>query len=127
MTDHSGNSNIKPKIGIIGGSGVYDISGLKEATWRAVETPWGAPSDEVLTGTLDGVDMVFLPRHGRGHRLSPSDINYRANIDALKRLSRQAQDFRHQGDNNALDSRTAHLYELSGGLAASEALSISEN
>ncbi|MCY4334122.1 MAG: S-methyl-5'-thioadenosine phosphorylase [Litoreibacter sp.] len=76
----------KTKIGVIGGSGVYDIDGLEGATWQAVETPWGAPSDEVLTGTLDGVEMAFLPRHARGHKLSPSTVPYRANIDALKRI-----------------------------------------
>jgi len=73
-------------IGVIGGSGLYDIDGLEGAAWRAVETPWGAPSDEILTGTLDGVAMAFLPRHGRGHVHAPSSISYRANIDALKRL-----------------------------------------
>jgi 5'-methylthioadenosine phosphorylase len=72
-------------IGVIGGSGVYDIDGLENAEWRAVETPWGDPSDDILFGTLDGVKMAFLPRHGRGHVQSPSSINYRANIDALKR------------------------------------------
>ena len=77
---------VKPKIGVIGGSGVYDIAGLTETKWVAVETPWGLPSDELLTGKLDDTEMVFLPRHGRGHKLSPTDINYRANIDALKRL-----------------------------------------
>ncbi|MEO0386642.1 MAG: S-methyl-5'-thioadenosine phosphorylase, partial [Pseudomonadota bacterium] len=73
-------------IGVIGGSGLYEIEGLEDATWQTVESPWGAPSDAFLTGRLGGVRMVFLPRHGRGHRLSPSTINYRANIDALKRL-----------------------------------------
>ena len=76
----------KTKIAIIGGSGIYDIDGLVGATWTDVETPWGAPSDQVLTGTLNGVDMVFLPRHGRGHVYSPTTVPYRANIDALKRL-----------------------------------------
>jgi len=76
---------IKPVIGIIGGSGLYDIAGLERKEWRRVETPWGAPSDELLFGELDGVRCVFLPRHGRGHRLSPTYLNYRANIDALKR------------------------------------------
>jgi len=76
---------MKTMIGVIGGSGIYDIDGLKDATWRRVETPWGAASDEILFGRLDGVDMAFLPRHGRGHVLSPDSINYRANIDALKR------------------------------------------
>ncbi|MEM1387547.1 MAG: S-methyl-5'-thioadenosine phosphorylase [Pseudomonadota bacterium] len=74
------------KIGIIGGSGVYDIDGLQDATWRRVDSPWGAPSDEILTGTLDNVAMAFLPRHGRGHTHSPTTVPYRANIDALKRL-----------------------------------------
>ena len=73
-------------LAVIGGSGVYEIEGLEAARWRVVETPWGAPSDQLLTGVLHGVRMIFLPRHGRGHRLAPSEINYRANIDALKRL-----------------------------------------
>ena len=73
-------------IAVIGGSGIYDINGLEGARWQAVETPWGAPSDEILTGVLDGVKMAFLPRHGRGHVHSPSSVPYRANIDALKRL-----------------------------------------
>jgi 5'-methylthioadenosine phosphorylase len=76
----------KTKIAIIGGSGIYDIDGLVDAKWTDVETPWGAPSDQVLTGTLNGVDMVFLPRHGRGHVYSPTTVPYRANIDAMKRL-----------------------------------------
>ena len=75
----------KTVLGIIGGSGVYDISGLENSRWMRVESPWGEVSDELLFGTLLGVDMVFLPRHGRGHVHSPSSINYRANIDALKR------------------------------------------
>lgn len=74
------------KIGIIGGSGIYEIAGLEDARWVAVDSPWGAPSDEILTGRLDGVELAFLPRHGRGHYLSPTDVPYRANIDALKRL-----------------------------------------
>ena len=73
-------------IGVIGGSGLYEIDGLEDARWREVETPWGGPSDAVLTGTLDGVSMAFLPRHGRGHVHSPTSVPYRANIDALKRL-----------------------------------------
>lgn len=73
-------------IGVIGGSGVYEIDGLKDARWQTVSSPWGAPSDDILTGTLDGVKMAFLPRHGRGHVHSPSTVPYRANIDALKRL-----------------------------------------
>ena len=74
-----------PVLGIIGGSGVYEIDGLEDVRWQAVETPWGAPSDELLHGTYQGQPLVFLPRHGRGHRQSPSSINYRANIDAMKR------------------------------------------
>ncbi len=73
-------------IGVIGGSGLYEIDGLEDATWQAVETPWGAPSDEILTGRLNGMKMAFLPRHGRGHVHSPTTVPYRANIDALKRL-----------------------------------------
>ncbi|TCM84423.1 S-methyl-5'-thioadenosine phosphorylase [Rhodovulum steppense] len=73
-------------IAVIGGSGVYDIEGLEDARWQAVDSPWGTPSDEILTGTLGGVKMAFLPRHGRGHVHSPSTVPYRANIDALKRL-----------------------------------------
>ncbi len=75
-----------PKIAVIGGSGIYDIDGLQDATWTSVETPWGAPSDQLLTGRLNGTEMVFLPRHGRGHVHSPTTVPYRANIDALKRL-----------------------------------------
>jgi 5'-methylthioadenosine phosphorylase len=74
------------KLGIIGGSGLYAIDGLADARWVAVESPWGAPSDAVLTGRLGGIDVAFLPRHGRGHRVAPGELNVRANIDALKRL-----------------------------------------
>ena len=73
-------------IGVIGGSGIYEIDGLEGASWVKVKSPWGAPSDEVLVGRLDGVPMAFLPRHGRGHVHSPTTVPYRANIDALKRL-----------------------------------------
>lgn len=73
-------------LGIIGGSGLYEIDGLEGAAWTRVDSPWGAPSDEILTGELDGVKMAFLPRHGRGHVHSPTTVPYRANIDALKRL-----------------------------------------
>jgi 5'-methylthioadenosine phosphorylase len=72
------------KLGIIGGSGVYRLPELQDAEWRDVDTPWGAPSDQLLFGRLGGVELVFLPRHGRGHRLLPAEINYRANIAALK-------------------------------------------
>jgi len=73
-------------LGVIGGSGIYDIPGLEGAHWRPVETPWGVPSDAFLCGTLNGVDVVFVPRHGRGHVHAPESVPYRANIDALKRL-----------------------------------------
>jgi 5'-methylthioadenosine phosphorylase len=72
-------------IGIIGGSGLYAIDALEDAQWIAVETPWGPPSDELLTGRIAGTKFVFLPRHGRGHRIPPSELNARANIDAMKR------------------------------------------
>ena len=77
---------MQTRIGIIGGSGVYDIEGLEGAAWQTVETPWGPPSDQILTGTLGGVAMAFLPRHGRGHVHTPTSVPYRANIDALKRI-----------------------------------------
>ena len=73
-------------LGILGGSGVYDMAGLKDAAWRRIASPFGETSDEFLFGVLGGLDVVFVPRHGRGHRHSPSSINYRANIDALKRV-----------------------------------------
>jgi len=76
---------VTPVIGIIGGSGLYSIAGLTNQKWRSVATPWGEPSDQLLFGELSSVRCVFLPRHGRGHRLSPTDVPYRANIDALKR------------------------------------------
>ena len=72
-------------IGIIGGSGLYEIDALEDAQWIAVDTPWGTPSDELLVGRIAGVRFVFLPRHGRGHRIPPGDLDARANIDALKR------------------------------------------
>ena len=73
-------------LGILGGSGVYEIAGLKDAKWRRIASPFGETSDEFLFGVLDGLEVVFVPRHGRGHRHSPTSINYRANIDALKRV-----------------------------------------
>ena len=78
-------SERKSVLGVIGGSGLYDLP-LENARWQRVESPWGEPSDEILTGIHDGLEVAFLPRHGRGHGLSPGDINYRANIDAMKRL-----------------------------------------
>ena len=74
-----------PVIGIIGGSGLYEIDGLADVVWRRVDSPFGATSDEFCFGTLNGQQVVFVPRHGRGHFLPPSEINFRANIDALKR------------------------------------------
>lgn len=74
-----------PVIGVIGGSGLYDIEGLTDTRWEQVSSPFGETSDEFLFGNLDGQPVVFLPRHGRGHRVPPSELNFRANIDALKR------------------------------------------
>ena len=74
-----------PIIGVIGGSGVYEIDGLENTRWVKVSSPFGEPSDELFFGELDGQRMVFLPRHGRGHRIPPSELNYRANIDCMKR------------------------------------------
>lgn len=73
-----------PVIGILGGSGLYELDGLEDRRWIRAETPWGEPSDELLHGVLGGVRCVFLPRHGRGHRIGPSQLNSRANIHALK-------------------------------------------
>lgn len=75
-----------PRIGIIGGSGLYQLEGLTNTRWVKVKTPFGPPSDELLTGTLAGREVVFLPRHGRGHRLLPSELPHRANLWALKKL-----------------------------------------
>ena len=75
----------KAVIGVIGGSGIYDIEGLSKTRWARVTSPFGEPSDALLFGDLEGQPMVFLPRHGRGHKLPPNGVNYRANIDALKR------------------------------------------
>ncbi len=72
-------------IGIIGGSGLYQLDALEDTQWIKVETPWGDPSDEILCGRIGGVNVRFLPRHGRGHHIAPSQVNSRANVDALKR------------------------------------------
>jgi 5'-methylthioadenosine phosphorylase len=74
-----------PVIGIIGGSGVYEIDGLENTRWMSVDSPFGQPSDDLLIGELNGQKLVFLPRHGRGHKVPPSELNFRANIDAMKR------------------------------------------
>ncbi|MBX9802473.1 MAG: S-methyl-5'-thioadenosine phosphorylase [Caulobacteraceae bacterium] len=74
------------RLGVIGGSGLYELDGLENRRWNEVETPWGAPSDAILTGELEGVEMAFLPRHGRGHTIPPGELNARANIAALKQL-----------------------------------------
>ncbi len=76
----------QPTIGVIGGSGLYEIEGLTEVQEVRLDTPFGTPSDAYITGTLEGVKMVFLPRHGRGHRFLPSEVNYRANIFGMKKL-----------------------------------------
>ncbi len=75
-----------PLLAIIGGSGLYDLPGLADTRWESVDTPWGAPSDQIFRGRLGNTQMAFLPRHGRGHRIPPSEVNYRANIAALKSL-----------------------------------------
>ncbi|GMV93920.1 MAG: purine nucleoside phosphorylase [Candidatus Hydrogenedentota bacterium] len=76
----------KPILGVIGGSGVYDIAELENKRWQRVESPFGEPSDELLFGEYEGETLVFLPRHGRGHKIPPTEINFRANIDAMKRV-----------------------------------------
>src|SRR5215471_15616018 len=76
----------KYRIGIIGGSGLYHIEGFTDQKWIKVKTPFGPPSDDFLTGKLSGRDVVFLPRHARGHRILPSELNHRANLWAMKKL-----------------------------------------
>ena len=73
-------------LGIVGGSGLYDLPGLSDTRWVTVDTPWGAPSDAIFCGRLGEAELAFLPRHGRGHRIPPGEVNYRANIAALKML-----------------------------------------
>ena len=75
----------KSILGIVGGSGFYALPGIANARWEKIRSPWGEPSDDILFADLDGLPLRFLPRHGRGHKISPTDINYRANIDAMKR------------------------------------------
>jgi 5'-methylthioadenosine phosphorylase len=76
----------KRKLGIIGGSGLYKIDGFEETTWKKIKTPWGKPSDEVLLAMLDKEEICFIPRHSRGHKINPTNINFRANIDAMKQF-----------------------------------------
>ena len=76
----------KNKLAIIGGSGLYDIEGIEKVKWNKIKTPWGNPSDQILSFKYKGKEVNFLPRHARGHKISPSNINFRANIDALKQL-----------------------------------------
>jgi 5'-methylthioadenosine phosphorylase len=73
-------------LGIIGGSGIYDLPGLEDVREESIKSPWGEPSAALTRGVIGGLPVAFLPRHGKGHVLSPSDINYRANIDVLKRV-----------------------------------------
>jgi 5'-methylthioadenosine phosphorylase len=86
MAHSKSEAGMDTMIGVIGGSGIYDIDGLEEAAWVDAPSSFGTPSDQILTGTLGGVKMAFLPRHGRGHVHTPTTVPYRANIDALKRL-----------------------------------------
>ena len=74
------------KLGIIGGSGLYKMEGFEKPKWKKIETPWGSPSDSVMTAKFYGNDICFIPRHSRGHKITPSNINFRANIDAMKQL-----------------------------------------
>ena len=76
----------KRKLGIIGGSGLYKMDGFEKTEWKKINTPWGKPSDEVLTAKLGKEEICFIPRHSRGHKINPTNINYRANIDAMKQL-----------------------------------------
>ena len=76
----------KRKLGIIGGSGLYKMEGFKKTKWKKIKTPWGKPSDEILIAKLENEEIYFIPRHSRGHKINPTYINFRANIDALKQL-----------------------------------------
>jgi 5'-methylthioadenosine phosphorylase len=76
----------KRKLGIIGGSGLYKIEGFEKTKWKKIKTPWGLPSDDILTVKLDKEEICFIPRHARGHKINPSNINFRANIDAMKQM-----------------------------------------
>ena len=72
------------KLGIIGGSGLYKMEGFEKTKWKKVKTSWGQPSDDVMTAQLNDIDICFIPRHSRGHKITPTNINFRANIDAMK-------------------------------------------
>ena len=76
----------KRKIGIIGGSGLYKMDGFEKSKWKKIKTPWGKPSDELLIAEIEGEQIYFIPRHARGHKINPTNINFRANIDAMKQL-----------------------------------------
>tara|TARA_B110000971_G_scaffold186173_1_gene194762 strand:- start:36 stop:590 length:555 start_codon:yes stop_codon:yes gene_type:complete len=76
----------KRKLGIIGGSGLYKIEGFEKTKWKKIKTSWGKPSDEILLARLAEEEIFFIPRHGRGHKINPTNINFRANIDAMKQL-----------------------------------------
>ena len=76
----------KRKLGIIGGSGLYKMEGFEKVVWKKINTPWGKPSDEILLARIDKEEICFLPRHSRGHKINPTNINFRANIDAMKKL-----------------------------------------
>ena len=77
----------KRKLGIIGGSGLYKMEGFEKTKWKKIQTAWGSPSDEILIAKMGNEEICFIPRHARGHKINPSNINFRANIDALKQLS----------------------------------------
>ena len=76
----------KRKLGIVGGSGFYKMEGFEKTKWKKIKTPWGEPSDEILIAKLNGEEICFIPRHSRGHKVNPTNINFRANIDAMKQL-----------------------------------------
>ena len=76
----------KRKLGIIGGSGLYKMDGFEKSKWKKIKTPWGKPSDEILTAEIKGEQICFIPRHAKGHKINPTNINFRANIDAMKQL-----------------------------------------
>ena len=117
MNDKTIEPGTPPVIGVLGGSGVYDIDGLTDRRWRRIWSSFGAPSDEIMEGVLDGQKVLFMPRHGRGHPLPPSDLNYRANIDALKRagateiLSLPLHPFLSEGDQTRVVDAVADFYQ----------------